>query len=87
MFGIGHLYASNYIYGSIKCAFFIVTFGIFITVRILRKKTEENNTYTLILSLAGCVSCIVIMIWQIVDVILIGLNRYLDGNGIELYPM
>ena len=86
-FGAGHIYAENYTIGILKAFFFVIACFNFISIRIWNKKTEENNTSVLLLGLTGFILCVVIIIWQIVDIILLGLNRYIDGNGITLYPM
>jgi len=86
-FGAGHLYAKNYAMGIIKLLYFVLSCCLFGLVRLLSKKTEENNTFILLLSLLGCITCIGVIVWQLTDIILIGLNRYSDGNGILLYPM
>ena len=87
MFGSGHIYSENYALGILKALYFVLTCGLFISVRILSKKTEENNTFILIISLLGCLTCAGLLIWQLIDVVLFGLNRYVDGNGVELFPM
>lgn len=86
-FGAGHIYCENYTLGILKAVYFAMTCGLFVLVRVLSKKTEENNTFILIVALFGCLSCIGLVVWQLVDIILLGLNRYIDGNGIDLYPM
>jgi hypothetical protein len=73
--------------GILKAVYFAMTCALFILVRVLSKKTEENNTFILIVALLGCLNCIGVIVWQLVDIILIGLNRYVDGNGVDLYPM
>lgn len=87
MFGIGHFYLANYKLAIIKLIFFILGYSLFIVLRKMSKKTEENNTFSLLTALFGCFICILIIIWQIIDVILLGLGRYTDGKGIEMSYM
>lgn len=87
MFGIGHFYLGNYTHAILKAIFFLLGYFLFIILRTMSKKTEENNTFTLLTALFGCMICVGMLIWQIIDVILLGLGKYTDGNGVELYFM
>lgn len=86
-FGVGHFYAENYSIGVIKAIFWIICYFLFFFLRYINKKKEENSAITLFIALLGCIFCCGMIIWQIVDIIFIAVNRYEDGNGIGLYPM
>jgi len=86
-FGAGHFYTERYTMASLKLTAFI--FGIFIiclfpiTAKFLSEKLESD---CLVLS----VSCfyylcsIGLAFWFIYDLVTFGLNKYLDGNQIQL---
>lgn len=86
-FGAGHFYTERYTIAGLKLGAFI--FGIFIiclfpiTAKFLSEKLESD---CLVLS----VSCfyylcsIGLAFWFIYDLIMFGMNKYLDGNQIQL---
>ena len=86
-FGVGHFYTGKYTIGVIKIFFWLVCYVLFFFLRVINKKKEENSTVTLVIALLGCMCCCGMLIWQLVDILMYGLNQYLDGNGIELFPM
>lgn len=83
-FGVGHFYVSNFQMAVPKLLFWIIGYCFFVVLRIVNKKREENNTTTLIIALIGCIFCCGMLVWQIVDLIMIALGNYSDGNGVEL---
>jgi hypothetical protein len=85
-FGAGHIYVMNLTQGIIKFLFWALGYSLFISLRVLSKKREENDATTLIISLGGCICCVGMVIWQLIDVIMFGLNSYQDGYGIDLNP-
>lgn len=85
-FGAGHFYILNLSYAIPKFLIFAMGYTFFIALGILNKKREETDPTTLLISLAGCLSCVTMIIWQLVDMIMFGMNNYEDGNGIALYP-
>lgn len=87
MFGIGHFYLENYSHAIIKAIFFALGYFLFILLRTVSKRTEENNTYTLVIAFMGCLTCLGMIIWQIIDIVLLGLGKYTDGNDVQLYYM
>jgi hypothetical protein len=87
MFGVGHFYLENYLHAIIKAIFFALGYFLFILLRTISKKTEENNTLTLVIAFMGCLTCLGMIIWQIIDIVLLGLGKYTDGNDVQLYYM
>ena len=84
-FGIGHFYLGNLDIAIPKAIFFLMGYCFVVLLRTISKKTEENNTYTLLIALFGCINCVGMLIWHIIDVCLMGVGYYTDGNGVELY--
>ena len=82
-FGAGHFYAENYALAIPKLIFWILGWGLFIAMRVVSVKREKKDELALLLAMVSCLFTLGIIIWYITDVILIGLNRYDDGNGIH----
>lgn len=87
MLGIGHYYLENYVHAILKSIIFLTAYSLFITLKFLSVKTEQNNPYRVVISLIASLFLITIIIWQCIDVILMGIGFYTDGNGVELYFM
>jgi len=45
---------------------------------------ENLSSNTLMVALFGCIFCVGILVWQIIDIIMFSLNLYKDENGIDL---
>jgi hypothetical protein len=84
-FGAGHFYIKNYQIAIPKLLFWLVGYYLFIILRMVTKKTEENNTTALLVALIGCIFCFGMLTWQVVDCFLFGFNLYNDGNGVTPY--
>ena len=52
-------------------------------MRVISVKREKRDEVALIFAMLSCVMTIGMIVWYAVDVIMIGLNRYEDGNGIN----
>jgi hypothetical protein len=83
-FGIGHFYTGKLGIGVPKLIMYMLACIAIVVLRILSKKTEENNPTTLFMAFIACTVCCSIFIWHIIDAILYGLNKYKDGYGIDL---
>jgi hypothetical protein len=85
-FGAGHFYAENYLLGSLKSAFvlFLIVsvclFYNYFTGDLTNIKT--NKLVYLIITYLFCTA--VYLIWNLVDILLFGLNIYKDGNNIKM---
>lgn len=87
MLGIGHYYLENYVHAILKSIVFLTAYSLFISLKFLSVKTEQNNPYRVIISLLASLLLITIIVWQCIDVILMGIGFYTDGNGVEMYFM
>ena len=85
-FGIGHIYTENLALAIPKLMIYVFACSAIIILRIVSRKTEENNPTTLLVACIACTIGSVVIIWHIIDMILYALNSYKDGNGIELLP-
>jgi hypothetical protein len=83
-FGAGHFYTLNLKMAIPKVLFWFLGYSLFIILRIINKKKDENNPTMLMISLWGCLTCTIMVIWQIVDIFMFALNGYQDGYGIDL---
>lgn len=93
--GIGHFYIGNTFLGYIKLItissielLMIVYSCVIYNGDHLRKIGREGEDKWSIFHLIGTIfmffGCFVFLLWQIIDVIMFGLNLYKDENGIEL---
>ena len=82
-FGAGHFYTENYERAIPKLIFWLIGWFLFITMRVISVKREKRDEVALIFAMLSCVMTIGMIVWYAVDVIMIGLNRYEDGNGIN----
>jgi len=85
-FGIGHIYAGNFIIGGSKLIYFLII--IIVKLRTKNENKEVNDdddecskkkinwVHLIILMLA--------VIWYLVDIIFLALSRYSDGNGVPM---
>ena len=87
-FGIGHYYSGNYIIAAFKMFSLLFSYcGCFSLFFILGcKKSVGNGQYTeKILFFVSCITCCCIyFLWQIIDIILYGMNYLKDENVMEL---
>jgi TM2 domain-containing membrane protein YozV len=84
-FGIGHFYCGRIVFGVIKLLCTLVPFMLGI-VMFCSSISKESDCCGLALSIFTCLFLCAIAIWQIVDLIMFGLNSYADGNGVPLKP-
>lgn len=82
-FGSGHLYSENYGRGISKLIFWIIGWAFFIMMRVFSVKKGKKDELAFIFSMLSCVFTFGMIIWYVIDVVMIGLNRYRDGNGIN----
>ena len=90
-FGLGHIYAERFFIGYAK---FTLCFAILclylLQYFISRASSISEPGYTksspclLILSVF---LCMILGMWQLVDILVIGLNKYLDGNSMPMQDM
>ena len=83
-FGIGHLYTENLAIAIPKLMIYVLACLAIIILRIVSRKTEENDPTTLLVACIACTIGCVVIIWHVIDMILYALNNYKDGYGIEL---
>ena len=83
-YGAGHFYIHNYKMAIPKLVVFAFFYCLFIALRVITKAKEENKTANLIICIGAGVTFILLLTWQIVDLIFFGLNKYKDENEIEL---
>jgi uncharacterized membrane protein len=75
--GMGHLYAGRIAYGIVKLLLMIV-------LPLILFYSSYCSKWNPIVIIASTTMCCGITIWHLIDVILIGMNKYMDGNGIPL---
>ncbi len=85
-FGIGHIYAERYVQGYIKLILCFSILVIFLVQHFLSKDMlfEDYLKSSPVLLLIFIALTFVWTMWQLVDMVLIGLNKYFDGNNMPL---
>jgi hypothetical protein len=89
-FGVGHIYAMNYSIGIIKLVTYSVLFLFLFTTFCYRFFRTEKIGYEnyIMLKFASILSMMMCFctytVWQCIDILLIGTNFYVDGNGAPL---
>ena len=82
-FGIGHFYAKRVLYGI--CKLVIVVFVVcldFLMKRMLKEfKTKQNFSIGIYMLYFG------LLVWQMADIICIGINHFKDGKGFKLMTL
>ena len=84
MFGAGHFYVEKYYIGIPKLILWIISIISFSWLRYYNLKKEENHPNSIILSIIGLILFSSMVLWQLFDIVLYTLNKYSDGNNIEL---
>ncbi len=69
-----------------KLIFWLITWSLLILMRYFTVQREWKDEMALKFGLLSSIFTTVLIIWYITDLILFGLNRYTDGNNIDLYP-
>lgn len=80
-FGIGHFYAHRILYGLLKMIAFA---AIMVCDWFVKRKVIKNNKSKKSFNVAMIIAYILYFTWQIIDIILIGINKFKDGKGIKL---
>lgn len=83
-YGAGHFYVHNYKLAIPKLIVFAFFYCLFIALRIITKAKEENRCANLIICISAGVTFVGMLVWQIIDLVFFGKNKYNDGNNIEL---
>jgi hypothetical protein len=84
VYGIGHFYIGNYKYAICKLLCFLFSYCLFIILKNNNKINQDENTYSLLICIIASIFCIGMITWQLFDLLLFGLNKHLDENGISL---
>ena len=85
-FGVGHIYAKNYKYGIPKLIYWIISWSLILTIRIISVKKGYKNDINCVCSLLSFLLSIGMIVWYIYDVVMIGENRFTDGEGVDILP-
>lgn len=82
-FGIGHLYNGNIQIAMIKLILYFVAYFILCFIPYFTAQTK-SNFLNRVFPCFQTMAILTIVIWQIVDSVLLGINWFPDGNGIPL---
>jgi len=85
--GVGHFYAGNYLLGGLKIT--IVFLPCLLVCVMVCLGVAITDKISNIFSFGFCLVCLLgfgQFIWWLVDLIIIGIGKYTDGNGVPLNP-
>jgi hypothetical protein len=88
-FGAGHFYAERYTFAGLKLAAFVYGVLIICLFPLTAKLVSEKCDSDLVVIAFSCffyVCALGLAFWYIWDMVMFGLNKYEDGNGIPLMP-
>jgi len=87
-FGVGHFYALRNTFGLIKIMFVLVSpllFCLLVCVGIIAMDSLNCQKFFAVISAGlGLIYTIGVVVWFLVDLVMFGLNKYKDGNGVPL---
>ena len=84
-FGIGHIYANNYLIGISKLIYWLICITFCVLMRKEYVKRGDNDEKVIIVTFISFLLNVGLIIWYVIDLASIGIGSYLDGNGIDLY--
>jgi hypothetical protein len=86
--GIGHMYAGRIGYGIFKFFFFFVPFILSVFLCCcgfsVKLNIDSGGCVGMTIIIILCSFCCIATLWQMVDLVLFGMNRYKDANGVPL---
>jgi len=85
-FGVGHLYAERWVEGSIKLVLITLTCVFLLVLKIINKGVfiENQTTLSFVMLTFTTIMCCAYGLWQLLDLCLFGLNKFLDGKQMPL---
>ena len=84
-FGIGHIYANNYLIGIFKLIYWLISITFCVLMRKEYVKRGDNDERVIIITFISFLLNVGLIIWYAYDLASIGMGNYLDGNGIDLF--
>jgi hypothetical protein len=85
--GVGHFYTGRVLMGIIKLLVLLgpVMFGILMCCSSIIKSSSDTSSCAGLFFMVGSCACVcAALVWQLVDLIMFGINNYKDGNGVPL---
>ena len=84
MFGIGHFYLGRSLIGVLKFLLFSIGVSLIVALRIHSKTKEQYNPISLRIAYIGYTVFLAMVSWEFIDILMFLLNKYKDGNNIDL---
>ena len=84
--GVGHFYAGRVLFGVFKLLVMLgpIILSILMCCTAVFKDNDTSSCVGLILMIGSCLFVCTGLVWQLVDIIMFGINSYKDGNGVPL---
>ena len=85
--GVGHFYSGRVLMGVIKLLVLLgpLMFGILMCCSSIVKSSSDTSSCAGLFFMVGSCACVcAALVWQLVDLIMFGINNYKDGNNVPL---
>jgi len=84
--GVGHFYTGRVLFGVFKLLVLIgpLILGVLMCCSTLVKSSDTSSCVGLFVMIGSCLCICTALVWQLVDLIMFGINSYKDGNGVPL---
>jgi hypothetical protein len=83
-YGAGHFYLENYQMAIPKLLFWVLSYCLIIILRTFQKSDENNIQFSCFMKIVAGLILLIMIIWQVLDLVFIWLDYYTDGYGISL---
>ena len=84
--GVGHFYAGRVLFGVFKLLIMLgpIVLSLLMCCSAVFKNNDTSSCVGLALMIGSCLFVCTGLVWQLVDIIMFGINSYKDGNGVPL---
>ena len=84
--GVGHFYSGRVLFGVFKLLILLgpLVLGVLMCCSSIVKSSDTSTCMGLVVMIGSCACICTAVVWQLVDLIMFGINSYKDGNGVPL---
>jgi hypothetical protein len=84
--GVGHFYSGRVLFGVFKLLVLLgpLVLGILMCCSSIVKSSDTSSLMGLVVMIGSCACICTAVVWQLVDLIMFGINNYKDGNAVPL---
>ena len=84
--GVGHFYSGRVLFGVFKLLILLgpLVLGVLMCCSSIVKSSDTSTCMGLVVMIGSCACICTAVVWQLVDLIMFGINSYKDGKGVPL---